>query len=1297
MKILVAARLVAIGVLVAGMMGLGSVLAGRHFGSWGNGWLEFEAGGLNLALLTYIAVLMWLVTRYCAVNLRGQQRLARFGALCLMITASLAVMVMAGNLVTLALGWTVSGVAIAGLVAHAGHESARRAGRLVLTWMLGASALMWLAVVASAIGGLALDGSDSAQSLGSGGGLVVAALLVAACLVRSAMVPFHRWLPETAEAPSPVSALLHAGIVNATGIVAVLQWPLLSAQPLVLLALGLFGVATVGWCSLEQRIRPDIKGRLAASTSAQMGWMAIQVGVGVPAAALLHLMGHGAWKAWHFLRAGGAVARARREPTVRQAPTAADSVAAWALAVIPVLAVTGVVAAGEVTASPGMLLVAGLGLVAATFVGREAAVLERTRKHVRGFIAVLGGVATGAYVAAALLWDHQLTTGAGLVHADHWWTAPLAVTALAMVIVLAVFGPRVRLESSHPVATLVSGTSLTPGARLAGPPPPTPVPVPLPQIDRQVCVADVRNTVEIAGRLVSPAWPLRSTVAANPLAQLEFLPFDTAVLMAERFYGSSLRPSLQWFLDLYHDGVITTSALQAAAEQHASILAPIAPVATAAPGADGVLAITEAHLSATPQEAVLLRGHTDPLATPMAHAHVWSARAWHQAEDSHGDLRGPWRLWKESFGHRGFDVAVRRGGLAQFVRSLPEDPAEAIAELLTRCDRSVEDAFMIVTRLLASGPGWAAHAQWRARRCGTAGPLLELVALRLAYAVLDGARGLEISPPRPTGQEAVEQAGRNVLSQVWQHALDISERDRLCGHLGDPVAGSEGTGEGLELSTEPVCQSVWCIDVRSERFRRHLEAVGRHETFGFAGFFGLLARSHHPDGMSFDQCPVIVTPTVAIEVDDHDNDISWLAGTVRVATRVSARPGVAFAAAEAGGLGAFFSALAGTLAPRRWHTVGVVVAASDPLQTRPKVSLQELADPREPLDLAQRAAAAEGMLRAIGLTDGFAPVLALVAHGSTTENNAYVSAYDCGACGGNPGLLNSIAMAGVLNDPEVRAVLADRGIAIPASTRALAAQHDTTTDEIILITLTAEDQTAAALVQSDFLTAGPAVAAERSLTLPDHGRARRVRNVSNRAADWAEPMPEWGLTGCAAIIVGTRDLTRRANLGGRVFLHSYDRETDRDGTVLTQLLNAPVIVSQWIASQYWFSSAAPGVLGAGDKTTHNVVGDVGVITGAHGDLRMGLPWQATFAVDPAHPAPDRSHNSVHVPSRHLVVIEGDPEHIVRAISQSPTLHNLIANEWMRLVAVQDETIVELQPTLQWQSLRVPQPEKVGPR
>jgi NADH:ubiquinone oxidoreductase subunit 5 (subunit L)/multisubunit Na+/H+ antiporter MnhA subunit len=261
----------------------------------------------------FVLIMGWLVAAYSARNLRGQRRQVRYGVLLALAIGALWLMVVADSFVLMAAGWTVSGLAVAGLVAHSNTPTARSAARRVAGRLLIGDVALWAAVTL-----LLVDGMTARSELDAAG-WVVPALLAFAGVIRSALLPTWRWLPLTAEAPSPVSGLLHAGVVNGMGLLAILLWPLFAAAPGVLLALVVVGGITAVAGTAAMRVRPDVKGKLASSTSAQMGYMTVQVGLGLPAFAMLHLIGHGFYKAWLFLRAGGA-SRRPVAPSMPQAP-----------------------------------------------------------------------------------------------------------------------------------------------------------------------------------------------------------------------------------------------------------------------------------------------------------------------------------------------------------------------------------------------------------------------------------------------------------------------------------------------------------------------------------------------------------------------------------------------------------------------------------------------------------------------------------------------------------------------------------------------------------------------------------------------------------------------------------------------------------------------------------------------------------------------------------------------------------------------------------------------------------------
>jgi hypothetical protein len=311
--------------------------------------------------------------------------------------------------------------------------------------------------------------------------------------------------------------------------------------------------------------------------------------------------------------------------------------------------------------------------------------------------------------------------------------------------------------------------------------------------------------------------------------------------------------------------------------------------------------------------------------------------------------------------------------------------------------------------------------------------------------------------------------------------------------------------------------------------------------------------------------------------------------------------------------------------------------------------------PEEQLVLARTA------LTMMGLTSGFARVVLLCGHGATTENNPYASKLDCGACGGHEGAPNARAAAMILNRPSVRAGLAESGLAIPEDTWFVAGRHDTTTDEVALLDRHLVPATHADdldRLERDLRAAGAGNAAARLLRLPDGQASGAPADARRRSADWAQIRPEWGLARNAAFVVGPRELTAGLDLDGRCFLHSYDHRVDPEGTALETILTAPLVVAQWINAQYFFSTTDPDVLGAGDKVLHNVVAGIGVVQGAGGDLRIGLPRQACFAGEVPY----------HEPLRLLAVVQAPLERIEMLVARNAILQHFFDGGWVGLAA-----------------------------
>ena len=446
-------------------------------------------------------------------------------------------------------------------------------------------------------------------------------------------------------------------------------------------------------------------------------------------------------------------------------------------------------------------------------------------------------------------------------------------------------------------------------------------------------------------------------------------------------------------------------------------------------------------------------------------------------------------------------------------------------------------------------------------------------------------------------------------------------------------------------------QAAFCIDVRSEVFRRALEAAGDNiETIGFAGFFGIAAahRDFASDVMET-RGPVLINPGAAsAATDPQDSDM-----LIRVAKRVTRAWGrfrlaavSSFAFVEATGPLYLGKLVRDSLAQKHPGLgVGPAPALSDSITLEDRIGM------------------AATILSAMSMKSGFGRVVLLAGHGAGVVNNPHASALQCGACGGHAGDVNARLVAFLLNDADVRTGLVEKGIEVPAETVFLAGLHDTVTDEVRLY----EDDLPAGHTQAATIAslkqalsiAAKVTRTERSARLP---RAKDQAAVMERAKNWSETRPEWGLAGCSAFIAAPRSRTMGRSLEGRSFLHSYDWRQDKNFQVLELILTAPVVVASWISLQYYGSSVAPDAFGAGNKLLHNVTGGIGVVEGNGGVLRGGLPWQSVHDGE----------RFMHDPLRLSVAVEAPREAISEILNRHAGVAALFDNGWLKLFAMDDE-------------------------
>lgn len=318
---------------------------------------------------------------------------------------------------------------------------------------------------------------------------------------------------------------------------------------------------------------------------------------------------------------------------------------------------------------------------------------------------------------------------------------------------------------------------------------------------------------------------------------------------------------------------------------------------------------------------------------------------------------------------------------------------------------------------------------------------------------------------------------------------------------------------------------------------------------------------------------------------------------------------------------------------------------------------------------------AKGSLTTMGLTSNFVPIVVLCGHGSATENNAYASALDCGACGGRHGGGNAKILATILNSQKVRQGLSGQGILIPAKTRFIAAQHNTTTDDIEIYAQ--EGVASLEKLKLDLKAAQQSNNKWRSNKMGhDFSEKKSVSHAQKCSVNWAETRPEWGLARNASFIVAKRDLTKNIDLDGRSFLHSYDWQQDVDGSALNLILTAPMVVAQWINTQYLFSTINNVAYGSGSKITQNIVGKIGVMQGNGSDLMHGLPLQSVFSCDS---------EAYHQPIRLTTFIHAPTNLVDKAIYKNEILQKLFSNAWVHVLCLdpRSEKLYSLQQELIW--------------
>jgi NAD(P)H-quinone oxidoreductase subunit 5 len=390
---------------------------------------------LSAVMLLLVSFVGWVVVRFSATYMDGEARQGPFTAWLCATLASVMLLVIAGNILQLVLAWIATSLFLHKLLLHyPDRVVAQRAARKKwITARLGDAALLVAAAMLYAqfgTGDIAEILAAAREGEGAQSAIWIGALLAIAAILKSAQFPTHGWLTEVMETPTPVSALLHAGVINAGGFLLIRFADVMLLAPGVLAILVMIGGFTALFGGLVMLTQPAVKTSLAWSTVAQMGFMILQCGLALFPLALLHIVAHSLYKAHAFLASGSAVENvaAIRRPGPIAIPNGVAVGRAFALALVIYAAVAfifGISGKSPQAIALGAILIFGVAYLLAQGLA-DAAPRVLTQR-------------TAAYSVAAATGYFALQTGAEWMMAGALPATPAPGPLEWALIVLALF------------------------------------------------------------------------------------------------------------------------------------------------------------------------------------------------------------------------------------------------------------------------------------------------------------------------------------------------------------------------------------------------------------------------------------------------------------------------------------------------------------------------------------------------------------------------------------------------------------------------------------------------------------------------------------------------------------------------------------------------------------------------------------------------------------------------------------------------------------------------------------------
>lgn len=766
---------------------------------------------------------------------------------------------------------------------------------------------------------------------------------------------------------------------------------------------------------------------------------------------------------------------------------------------------------------------------------------------------------------------------------------------------------------------------------------------------------NILKSIEEASKIFGKTWPLYSFVTSNPLSGYEKSPFKVALSNAKKLLNARVFPEAILYRQAWEKGEIAEKNILHLLKQN------------------GLTNTPEFYLRQLESQKRTEKKNNfhrlDRIMVKWLSAFMDEGLAeW----DMPGKEKGFYNAWR-SLALYDDDLILLKN------TDIPKTSSEALAHVLK--DYIKDEYINILVYHLAALPGWTGYINHRSETNSLWQQkypinIEDYLAVRLYVA-----QQLKV-PIIPKNDEPKKDGSIELIQYLWLKAWEKSWQDQLVYTLEEK---SKEIKNNKPKVKSPDAQMVFCIDTRSELIRRHVETKGNYETFGYAGFFGIaMDYKDLNNGLSRKSCPPIVSSSYQVSEIPQERKIEKVLAYKKkneifkfgeyFLSRMKNMLPSAFGYVEGSGLIYGLSILARTLVPGYSYKLKIKNTSSFEHICEPKINSITADHPNHAIPLDEQVAIVKSAFDLTGWKY-FSPLILFVGHGSHSANNPFGSSLDCGACAASPGRHNARMLAKLANLSEVRLALLNKyNIIIPHTTIFLGAEHNTTTDKIDIFDTEVPNSHQKLLlkVKSDLFKAQKTATQER-LGVDKNS----ISKAQQKANNWGETRPEWGLAKNAGFIIAPRNLTKNVNLNSRCFLHSYDWEMDTEGKALESILQGPMVVTQWINNHYYFSTVDNDNFGGGTKITHNITGKFGVVQGNGGDLKMGLPLQSIRQSDK---------EMYHQPLRLTVLVQAPVDRVQKILLKNEHLKTLLDNEWIYLLVMdplKQNAVLKYENGMEW--------------